>query len=114
MNASRAATEHFLVEWYDPILTAAPLPQTVARLEKGADAVRADGAPVSFELALSAPGDAVLFGVFSADDAEAVLTACRRAGCPPDRITDGIRTYLRCPEHPGSTPQSQSSGALTA
>jgi hypothetical protein len=90
-------TEHFLVEWYDPAFTAAPLPQTAAGLEAAAAAVSAHGTTVHLDLTLAAPADDVLYSVFTADCAETVLEACRHAGHPPDRITTGIQTHLSGP-----------------
>lgn len=104
MRPQDHTTEHFLVEWYDPAFTAAPLPQTAAGLEAAAAAVSAHGTTVHLELTVAAPADDVLYSVFTADCAETVLQACRHAGRPPDRITTGIRTHLSGPsKHSGLT-----------
>ena len=89
--------QRFLVEWYDPALTAAPLRLTAAQLETNAAAVSAEGATVRLELILAALGDDVLYAVFGAASADTVLRVCQRTGCPPDRITADIRTYLCSP-----------------
>jgi hypothetical protein len=94
VNPRDTSTQHFLVEWYQPTLAAAPLQETAARLESGAATATAGGTMVRLELTLAAPSDEMLFSVFSADCAAAVLQACQDAGCPPDRVTTGIRTHL--------------------
>jgi hypothetical protein len=94
VNAPDGTPQHFLVEWYDPAFIAAPLPRTAAGLQTGAVTASADGTAVRLELTLAAPTDDVLYGVFSADSAEAVLRACGHAGHVPDRITAGVRVHL--------------------
>jgi hypothetical protein len=105
MNAQDPPIQHFLVEWYQPVLAATPLQHTTARLEAGAAAVSASGMMVHLELTLATPSDETLFSVFSAECAEAVLLACQDAGIPFDRITSGIRTHLSSPT-PSVTPAS--------
>jgi hypothetical protein len=92
VNALDPSTQYFLVEWYQPALAAALLEQTAARLE--AAAAEAGAGAVHLELVLAAPTDEMLFSVFNADSAEAVLRVCGNAGLAPDRITDGVRTHL--------------------
>jgi hypothetical protein len=94
VNPRDRPAQRFLVEWYDSVLTAAPLQQTSDRLRASAAAVSTDGVLVGVELTLAAPTDDVLYSVFSAESADAVLRACEHAGCPPDRITTGVSTHL--------------------
>ncbi len=94
VSAHDASIRHFLVEWYQPALSAAPPQQTAAGLEASAATIRAHGATVHLLVAVAAPTDDVLYGVFSADSADIVLRACCDAGCPPDRLTTDVHTYL--------------------
>jgi len=80
----------YLVEWYRPALTAAPLGDTAARLEEGAATVSHEGASVQLLMTLAVPDDEVLFGVFAADSAHAVSEACRRAGLPAERLSNAV------------------------
>jgi hypothetical protein len=80
----------YLVEWYRPALTAAPLGDTAARLEEGAATVSHEGASVQLLMTLAVPDDEVLFGVFAADSAQSVSEACRRAGLPAERLTNAV------------------------
>jgi hypothetical protein len=105
VTADHSSAERFLVEWYDPVLTAAPLPETAADLGAGAALARADGSIVSLDFLLAAPTDDVLYGVFTADGEGTVRLACRHAGWRPDRVTTGIRTHLTAlPQPTKSTP----------
>lgn len=94
MDAHDRSAQQFLVEWYYPVLTAAPLQQTVAALQAAAASVSAAGTSVRLDLVVAAPVDEVLYGVFGADSADAVQRACFDAGWPPNRITAGIRTHV--------------------
>jgi hypothetical protein len=94
VNAQDPSTQYFLVEWYQPALATAPLQETATRLEAAAATTSAGGLTVHLELILAAPTDEMLFSVFSADRAEAVLRTCENAGLAPDRITNGVRTHL--------------------
>ena len=89
-----AATQQFLVEWYRAQLAAAPLRPTAARLHAFSGQALGDDNGVRLVLTLADPTDDVLYGVFAADNADAVLRTCRAAGWPVDRITSGIRTYI--------------------
>ncbi|MCV7081692.1 hypothetical protein [Mycolicibacterium insubricum] len=80
-----------LVEWYGRDVVGASLADAVARL--GAAAAKACGAPVRLLLAVGAPTDEVVYGVFSADSDDAVCEVCRSAGCPPDRVVDRVDTW---------------------
>jgi hypothetical protein len=99
--SSDEPARRFLVEWYQAGLACAPPADTAARLAAGAAAARADGLTVSVVLTLAAPGDDTLFGVFCADTAETVRQICDQAGCPPDRITGDIRTFVTPGGDPG-------------
>lgn len=87
-------TELYLVEWYDAILTGAPLARTTAALEASAATISAGGAEVRLELTLVAPSDDVLYGVFKSDNPELVVRACQHAGWTPDRVTANISANL--------------------
>ncbi len=97
-----AATQQFLVEWYRSQLAAAPLRPTAARLSAFADD---DG--VRLVLTLADPTDDVLYGVFAADNADAVLRTCLAAGWPVDRITSGVRTHIHSTSWPTTEQQHE-------
>jgi hypothetical protein len=80
----------YLVEWYGRELTAQPLDETVAKLDAGAVAMRAEGSTVRLLMALIARPDQVLYSVFSAPSPDTVRQACERAGFPAERVTDGV------------------------
>ena len=91
----------FLAEWYASELTAATPEDIAARLDAGTAAASADGSAVQLLVTVSVPADDVVYGVFAADTAEAVLEACRRVDWPPDRITGHVREHIRVPEQFG-------------
>jgi len=74
----------YLVEWYSP---EAPLELTVDTLEHCAAAVSAEGSPVRLVIALAAPTDEVVFGLFAAQSAHVVARTCQLAGLPAQRLT---------------------------
>ncbi|MCV7193393.1 hypothetical protein H7I02_11385 [Mycolicibacterium brumae] len=81
------ATSYFLVEWYGPELLDRPLDEAVAILD-GAASRGTD--PVRLMMAVSAPADEVIYGVFAAESGAAVRRVCLSAGCPPDRMVNDI------------------------
>ena len=80
----------YLVEWYGPQVIAQPLEETLAKLDSGIDAIRAEGSTVQLLIALTAHTDQVLYSVFAASSPEMVRQACERAGFPAERVTGGI------------------------
>ena len=84
----------FLVEWYRSDLANIEPDDIAAQLERGAAAVSAKGAAVQGVFTVAAPTDDVLYSVFAADSADAVVLACRQAGWLPDRITADIHTHV--------------------
>jgi hypothetical protein len=88
----------YLVEWYGRELTARPLDETVAKLDAGAVAMRAEGSAVRLLMALTARTDQVLYSVFAAVSSETVRQTCERAGFPAERVTDGIDACVMPPE----------------
>lgn len=91
----------FLAEWYASELTAATPEDVAARFDAGTVATGAEGSAVQLLVTVSAPTDDVVYGVFAADTADAVLEVCRRVGWPPDRITGHVREHIRVPEQFG-------------
>lgn len=84
----------YLVEWYRPNLTRPVVDEMVAALDRSL-AVNGDGdPPVSLLLTLAVPSDEVLFGVFAADSAELVQTACARAGLVPERLSQDVEARI--------------------
>ena len=79
----------FLVEWYQPDLTAATVDAAIDRLARAADP-----AHVQLLMTLTAPADETLFGVFAGDSADAVVDACVQAGWHADRITSGVQAHI--------------------
>ena len=84
----------FLAEWYLPDLAGAPADDIVARIGAAASTVSGEGTPVRLLLTLSVPTDEVLYGVFEAGSPEAVVTTCRRAGVPHQRLSDHVVARL--------------------
>ena len=48
------------------------------------------GASVQLLMTLAVPDDEVLFGFFTADAAQSVSEACRRAGLPAEQVTTAL------------------------
>jgi hypothetical protein len=95
------ATPHlpcYLVEWYGPEITAQPLDETLAKLDTGMNAIRAEGCAVRLLVALTAHTDQVLYSVFAAASPETVRQACERAGVPAERVTAGIEARVMTDE----------------
>ena len=84
----------YLVEWYRPEITAQPLDETVAKLDAGMVAIRAQGSAVRLLMALTARTDQVLYSVFAASSPDSVRAACERAGFPAERVTAGIEARV--------------------
>jgi hypothetical protein len=84
----------YLVEWYRPEVTGQPLDETVAKLDAGIVAIRAEGSAVRLLMALTACSDQVLYSVFAASSPETVRRACERAGFPVERLTAGIEARV--------------------
>lgn len=77
----------YLVEWYQPELTADRLNRTAERIDACTVSVSADGMPVQLLLSVAVPADDVIVGIFAASSEDCVMEACRRAGIPAQRLT---------------------------
>lgn len=75
------------MEWYATDLLDRPLDEAIAVLGGAADS---DGEAVRLLMAVSAPSDEVIYGVFAAESGAAVRRACHAAGCPPDRMVNRV------------------------
>lgn len=89
MGDNRSVRQCFLVEWYQPDLVESAVDAAIDRLASAATAMRA-----KLLFALTAPSDETLFGVLTADSADAVVTACQQAGWHIDRMTAGVRARI--------------------
>jgi hypothetical protein len=89
MGDGRSSTK-FLAEWYLADLAETTVDDVVARLDTAASMVTAEGAPIRLVVTLSVPTDEVLYGVFDASSAEAVVATCRRAGLPHQRLSTDV------------------------
>lgn len=89
-----ATPRYYLVEWYQPELTAESLDTLAARLDAGIEGLTTDGLTVRLLAAFSVPTDEVLYGVFAADTRELVAAACRRAGIPVQRLSPDVAVLL--------------------
>jgi hypothetical protein len=85
----------FLAEWYLSDLAETTVDDVVTRLDTAASVLTAEGTPIRLVVTLSVPTDEVLYGVFDAHSAEAVVATCRRAGLPHQRLsTDVIARFV--------------------
>ncbi len=84
----------YLVEWYHSAVMDEPLDDTVTRLTDSAVLMSAQGSPVKLLNLLAVPTDEVLFAVFTADSASAVVQTCDRAGFPAQRVTTATEVDL--------------------
>lgn len=80
----------YLVEWYQPALSAALLEETERELGRSAAEVSEEGTAVSLLLTLFMPDDDVAFCLFAAGSPTSVEQACRRAALPFERISRAI------------------------
>ncbi|HZZ47891.1 MAG TPA: hypothetical protein VFE65_13480 [Pseudonocardia sp.] len=91
MNPQRSAFSappaHFLAEWYQAGLTEEHLDRIAAQLTDSAASAAPPDLSTRLLTMLAVPSDEVVFGVFAADSAQAVVNACLRAGLPVDRLT---------------------------
>jgi hypothetical protein len=97
---------HFLVEWYRPALADEPLDISVARLIECAESMSAAGSPVCLRATLATPADEVVLAVFGSADPQSVAEVCRRAGCPPQRLTSHVDARFWTAERRGSPDSS--------
>lgn len=99
MNASGPARgelgreRRYLAEWYRPEITGATLDDVVGRLKRGA----AEADHVRVVMALSVPSDEVVYCLYAADSADAVVAACTHAGIPAERITADVDARIDGP-----------------
>jgi hypothetical protein len=95
MGSSLSHDSCFLAEWYRQELADAPVEPTVATLDNAAAKVSASGTPVRLLGLLAVPGDAVLFGVFSAASVQVVAQTCDQAGMSAQRLSPAARVHFR-------------------
>jgi hypothetical protein len=93
-SAPRAATSHYLVEWYQPAPTGEQFEPAARRIDDSVATLSREGAAVELLLTLFLPGDEVAFCLFAAPSYASVEQACRRADLPFDRIGQAIT----CPQ----------------
>jgi hypothetical protein len=80
----------YLVEWYQPALSAALLAETERQLGRSAAEVSKEGTAVSLLLTLFIPDDEVAFCLFAAGSPASVEQTCRRAALPFELISRAI------------------------
>jgi hypothetical protein len=90
MTSAAPVNRHYLAEWYRPEVTAQPVDDIAAELQKGIALLCAEGTPVRLLLTLAVPTDEVLYGLFAASSPNIVVQACRRAGIPLERLTADV------------------------
>lgn len=89
-EGSWAGPFRYLVEWYQPALSAAVLEETERQLGRSAAEVSSEGPRVSLLLTLFMPDDEVAFCLFAAGSPASVEQTCRRAALPFERISRAI------------------------
>jgi Protein of unknown function (DUF4242) len=96
----------YLVEWYQPALSAALLEETQRQLGRSAAEVSQEGTAVSLLMTLFVPDDEVAFCLFAAGSPTSVEQTCRRAALPFERISRAITgpDATRAGSAPGQTP----------
>lgn len=92
MTNSASLTSCYLVEWYQAGPAAVSVDDAVAQLNDAAAAGDRDRR-TALVMALAVPDDQTFFGVFTADDVEAVVQTCQRAGWPADRISADVSAW---------------------
>lgn len=85
-----AGASRYLVEWYQPALSAALLEETAREIDRSAAELSKEGTAVSLLLTLFMPDDEVAFCLFAARSSASVERACQRAALPFDRISRAI------------------------
>ncbi|UUO02905.1 hypothetical protein M4D79_06625 [Mycolicibacterium novocastrense] len=94
MGTRPADPRCYLAEWYRPEVTRRRVDDIADELEAAAAAVAGEGVPVRLLVAVAAPTDEVLYGVFAADSPEIVIRTCQHAGIPAERLTADITARL--------------------
>jgi Protein of unknown function (DUF4242) len=89
-EGSSGGSSRYLVEWYQPALSAARLEETAHEIDRSAAELSKEGTAVSLLLTLFMPDDEVAFCLFAAGSPASVEQACRRAALPFDRISRAI------------------------
>lgn len=89
-EGSSPSPSQYLVEWYQPALSAALLEETARHLGRSAAEMSKEGTAVSLLLTLFMPEDEVAFCLFAAGSPASVEQACRRAELPFERISRAI------------------------
>jgi hypothetical protein len=89
-EGSPGSPSRYLVEWYQPALSAALLDETERELGRSAAEVSREGTAVSLLLTLFMPDDEVAFCLFAAGSPASVEQTCRRAALPFERISRAI------------------------
>ncbi|BDB44861.1 MULTISPECIES: hypothetical protein [Mycobacterium] len=92
---SPPAEPYFLVEWYRPDLVERYRDEPIDWLGLPTANATAASHPVRLLLTVATPADETVFGLFSADCADAVVQSCQLAGWPVDRITSGVDVKFR-------------------
>lgn len=59
-------------------------------LDTAAATMRANGRQVRLLITLAVPTDEVIYGMFSAYSADAVVLTCERAGIPVERLSSDV------------------------
>jgi hypothetical protein len=85
-SAFSAHPAYFLAEWYQVGLTE-DLDQLAAQLDNSEASTPPPELSTRLLTMLAVPTDEVVFGVFAAESAAAVVDLCLRAGVPVDRLT---------------------------
>ena len=81
--------QRFLAEWYVQECAAEDIDRIVEMLREITAGCRAQP-PVQLVATLAIPADEMVFGLFDAPSAEAVLTECERVGLSPFRINVAV------------------------
>ncbi|WP_328349640.1 DUF4242 domain-containing protein [Mycobacterium sp. NBC_00419] len=100
MSVPDGPARRFLVEWYSSALVHTSLAELAGRLAHSAAGARTRGTGVSVVLTVAVPDDEMVFGVFRAETADDVGRVCQEAGCPVDRITGGVTSYVLAEDDP--------------
>jgi hypothetical protein len=100
----------FLAEWYRPEVTSRMIEDMVAMLDAAAATMRAEGMQVRLLFTLAVPTDEVLYGMFSAYSAEAVVLTCDHAGIPIERLSSDVLLGSVAPQAGGPGPAVHPTG----
>jgi hypothetical protein len=94
MPTDDATPLRYLAEWYRPRREGWAIAEIALRLQRSRAATSTPVQPPELLYAFEVPQDDYAFGVFTAESADAVVTACQQAGVPPQHVSAAVEVPI--------------------